>query len=460
MDTNIEKNQKYIVDIIDYGFEGEGIAKIENFTIFIPGAIKGEKIRIHIVKVLSSHAYGKIIEIIEKSKKRVLSDDCKTYVRCGGCNLRHIDYEETLNIKENVVKNLVNKSLSKNVEVLKTIGMGNPYNYRNKAQYPIGIDNNTGKPVIGVYARRSHDIIPMEKCAIQTELSEEIVKYLYEYIIKNNIEVYNEKTGTGILRHIVIRSGFRTDEIMCILVLNEKEIPNEKELVDILINKFPNIKTIIKNINRKNTNVILGNESITLCGEGYITDYLDEYIFNISPMSFYQINPIQTEVMYNKAIELANIDEKTDLVALDLYCGIGTIGIFISKYFKKVYGIEIVEQAIQDAKNNAKINDIDNIEFICGDVEDVLTELIEERKITPDVVFVDPPRKGLDNTTIDNIIKIKPKKVIYISCNPATLIRDLAKLEEVYNINVVQPIDMFPYTHHIESICLLDLKKG
>ena len=438
----VEKNKEYIVEIIDNGMEGEGIAKIDDFVIFIPNAIKGEKVRILILKVLKNHAYGKILEILENSKYRI-EEDCTTYKRCGGCNLRHIDYEETLNIKQRKVENLVNKTLKgNNIEVKNVIGMGNPYGYRNKAQYPVGM-NKLGEPVIGVFAERTHEIVPMQKCYIQNEIAEKIAFTIYKFIKEKNIPVYNESSRSGIIRHIVIKVGIRTHEIMCILVLNGKSIPYENELVEMLVKEY-NVKTIVKNINKENTNVILGKQNIVVHGDGYIYDILGEYTFKISPMSFYQVNPVQAEILYNTAIEMAELNKEDNL--FDLYCGIGTIGIFASTYVKKVYGIEIVEEAIKDAKENAKINNIENIEFYAGDVEKVFANLMEKRQVYPDVIIVDPPRKGLDENTISNILAVEPKKVVYISCNPATMVRDIKLLEEKYEINEIQPVDMFPFT--------------
>jgi 23S rRNA (uracil1939-C5)-methyltransferase len=455
LEVPVKKNKEYLVEIIDQGFEGEGIAKIEGFTIFIEGAIKGEKCRILIVKVTSSHAFGKLVEILEKSKYRV-EPDCATYKRCGGCNLRHIDYEETLNIKQNTVQNLVNKTLNNKIKVEMTVGMGNPYNYRNKAQYPVGFDKS-GEPVMGVYAKRTHEIIPMRNCMIQNPVSEKIANVVLGFFIKNNIPIYNEKNGEGLLRHIVIKVGIKTHEIMCILVLNKKELKKEKELIKVLIREFPEIKTIVKNYNMKNTNVILGNENEVIYGDGYIYDELGDYTFKISPLSFYQINPIQTEALYNIAIEMADL-KKTDTL-FDLYCGIGTIGIFASPYVNRVYGIEIVKQAIEDAKENANINNIRNIEFFAGDVEKVFENVLKEHNVKPDVIFVDPPRKGLDKHTIENILNIKPEKIVYISCNPASLVRDLKLLEESYEIKKIQPVDMFPFTSNVECVTVLYAKE-
>ena len=452
---NLQKNQEYIVDIIDNGFEGEGIAKIDGFTIFIPGAIKGEKVRILIVKVLSSHAFGKLLEILEASKYRQ-EVDCSTYKRCGGCNLRHIKYEETLKMKQNAVQSLVNKTLKNKLQVQETIGMDNPYHYRNKAQYPVGIDKK-GEPVIGVFANRTHEVIPIENCLIQNPKSEEIAKFILNFIKKEHISIYNEETRKGLFRHIVIKVGIKTGEIMCILVINGKTIPKEEIIIKNLVENFPLIKTIVKNINTKNTNVILGQENINIYGNGHIEDILGEYKFKISPLSFYQVNPIQAEKLYELGVKMAEIS-KEDTV-FDLYCGIGTISIFMAKYAKKVYGVEIVEDAIKDAKENAKLNNVTNTEFFAGDAEIVLDELINQKKVIPDIVMFDPPRKGLAKNSINDILSIKPKKIVYISCNPATLVRDLAEFESLYEVKSIVPVDMFPFTSHVEVCALLELKK-
>ncbi len=451
---SISKNEEYEVEIIDNGYNGEGIAKIDGFTVFVPNAIKGELVKILIVKVLSSHAFGKILEIEKKSKFRQ-EIDCATYKRCGGCDLRHIKYEQTLKMKQNAVQALVNKTLKNKIEVKETLGMENPFFYRNKAQYPVGV-NKDRKPIIGVFANRTHEVIPIKNCLIQNPKSEAIAKFILEFIKEKNISIYNEKTGRGLFRHIVIKVGIKTNEIMCIFVINGKKFPYEDELVEKLKQNYPEIKTIVKNINMKNTNVILGQENINLYGNGYIEDVLGEYKFKISPLSFYQVNPKQAEKLYNLGIEMAKVS-KEDTV-FDLYCGIGTISLFIAKYAKKVYGVEIVEQAIKDAKQNAKINNIENVQFIAGDTKIVLEDLIYKKGIIADIVIFDPPRKGLDNNSINNILKIKPKKIVYISCNPATLIRDLALFEKLYEVKTIIPVDMFPFTKHVECVSLLCLK--
>lgn len=456
MKLHVEKNKEYIVDIIDNGFGGEGIAKIDDFTIFVANAIKGEKVKIMIVKVLNSYAFGKIIEIIEKSEHRIV-EDCETYKRCGGCVLRHVDYKETLKIKQNTVQNLVNKTLKNKLKVEEILGMNNPFHYRNKAQYPVGKDKD-GNPTIGVFANRTHEIIPIKKCLIQNEQIEKVAKYIFSFIVKNNISIYDEKTRKGLVRHIVTKIGIKTNEIMCIIVINGKELPKEKQLVGEIVEQFKNVKTIVKNINTDNTNVILGKQNISIYGDGVIKDKLEDFTFYISPLSFYQVNPIQAEKLYQLAIQEAAISKKD--IVFDLYCGIGTISLFIAKYAKEVYGIEIIEEAVKNAKKNAKVNNIQNIEFISGDVEFILDKLINKNKIIPDIVMLDPPRKGLDRKSIENILEIKPKKLVYISCNPATLVRDLLLFEEQYEIKSIKPVDMFPFTSHVECVSVLELKES
>ena len=450
----IEKNKEYKVKIIDNGYEGEGIAKIDNFTIFIKGAIKDEICKIVITKVNKSFAFGKLLEIVESSKERVESD-CTTYKRCGGCSLRHIKYEETLKIKQDMVQNLVDKNLSNKIKVNNVIGMENPYYYRNKLQYPVE-KNKDGVPVMGVFANRTHEIIPVEECLIQNREAEKLAKEVFDFVKKNDISIYNENTGKGAIRHIIVKIGIKTNELMCIVVTNEEDIKFEKDLVKDIVDKNPNVKTVIKNINSKNTNVILGDKNIVLYGDGYIYDKLGEYTFKISARSFYQTNPIQTEKLYNKAIEYAKLT-KEDILC-DLYCGIGTIGIFASNKVKKVYGIEIVEEAVKAAKENAKINNVDNIEFIAGDTKEAFKELIDDKKIKPTAIIVDPPRRGLDEETINKILEIEVKKLVYISCNPATMTRDIEMLQDKYVVNEIQPVDMFPFTSHVECCSLLELR--
>ena len=447
---NVKKNDDLIVDVIDYGANGEGIAKINGYTIFIMGALKGEKCKIHILKVLKTHAFAKVIQLIEKSSKRV-EPDCSTFNKCGGCDLRHIAYSETLKIKQEKVQNLVNKMLKNKVKVNETVGMENPTFYRNKAIYPVTQDKK-----VGIFAKRSHNIIPINECKIQTKISQEISKYILD---NWKDSIYDEETGKGLLRNIMVREGFKTDEIMLVLVQNgEKNVfeTNSKLKIENVTKEFPKIKTIVINVNTEKTNVVLSRKNIIIYGDGTITDRLGNYEFKISPNSFYQVNPIQTEKLYNLAIEGAKL--KKDDILCDLYCGIGTIGIFASKYVKKVYGVEIVEEAIKDAKQNAEINNVDNIEFIQGDVEVAFNKMLDNG-VKPSVVIVDPPRKGLDSKTVQNLCNLKLDRLVYVSCNPATLMRDLQVLEDVYKIGSITPVDNFCYSSHIECVAVLEIKK-
>ena len=447
---NVKKNDELIVDIIDYGANGEGIAKINGYTIFVLGALKGEKCKIHILKVLKTHAFAKVIQIIEKSDKRV-EPDCSTFNKCGGCDLRHIAYSETLKIKQEKVQNLVNKMLKNKVKVNETVGMENPTFYRNKAIYPVTQDKK-----VGIFAKRSHNIIPINECKIQTKISQEISKYILD---NWKDSIYDEETGKGLLRNIMVREGFKTDEIMLVLVQNgEKNVfeTNSKLKIENVIKEFPKIKTIVINVNTEKTNVVLSRKNIIVYGDGTITDRLGDYEFKISPNSFYQVNPVQTEKLYNLAIEGAKL--KKDDILCDLYCGIGTIGIFASKYVEKVYGVEIVEEAIKDAKQNAEINNVDNIEFIQGDVEVAFNKMLDNG-VKPSVAIVDPPRKGLDSKTVQNLCNLKLDRLVYVSCNPATLMRDLQVLEDVYKIDSITPVDNFGYSSHIECVAVLEIKE-
>jgi 23S rRNA (uracil1939-C5)-methyltransferase len=453
----MKKNEIIEVDIIDNGFKGEGIAKYEDYTIFIPGLIKGEVAKVKILKVQKDIAYAKIEEIITKSKYRV-EPDCPTYEKCGGCDLRHMSYLQTIRLKKEALLKTLRKELGDELDAIKInkfVDMDYPFYYRNKLQFPVGVGDD-GKAIMGVYSERSHRIIPTTDCKIQNELAQEIAQSIIEFMNKNNIPAYDEKTLEGIVRHIIIRTAYSTEEIMITLVVNNMAVPKEKELVKFLTQKYRKIKTIVKNLNDQNTNVILGDTTQVIYGDGYIFDYLGEYRFKISPLSFYQVNPIQTEKLYDVAINKAKLTGKENV--FDLYCGIGTIGLFASRKANKVYGIEVIPEAIVDAKRNAVINNVKNIEFIAGEVESELPKILKEENISPDVVFVDPPRKGCAASVIKKLLEVKPSKIIYISCNPATLARDLKLLSEGYSIKEITPVDQFCYTHHVECVASLKLK--
>ena len=451
----VEKNKEYIFDIISQGYEGEGIAKIDNkYPIFIEGALKGEKVKVRIVKVNKNFAYGKLMEVLEPSEERV-NPPCAIYKRCGGCKLQHASYKAQLDFKWDRVKDCVSKIGKLDPSIVKyPLGMENPWRYRNKVQLPIGLIN--GEVKIGFFAPRSHDIIDMESCLIQDEIGDKVVKLTREWIEKFNIRPYNvdgEYDEKGIVRHIMIRRGFTTNEVMIVLVTNGEKLPHKEEFVDLMVKNIPGIKSVIQNINSKKTNVILGLESKTLWGEDTISDYIGDFRFNISPLSFFQVNPIQTEVLYGKALEYANLTGNEEV--FDAYCGTGTITLFLSQKAKKVYGVEIIPQAIDNAWINAKENKVDNVEFFVGESEVVIPDLIN-KGVKADVVVVDPPRKGCDKKLLDAITNIDAKKIVYVSCDPSTLGRDLKVLEENgYKTLEVQPVDMFPNTAHIENVALL-----
>ncbi|WP_283702054.1 23S rRNA (uracil(1939)-C(5))-methyltransferase RlmD [Clostridium perfringens] len=454
----VEKNKEYIFDIISQGYEGEGIAKIDNkYPIFIEGALKGEKVKVRIVKVNKNFAYGKLMEVLEASEERV-NPPCAIYKRCGGCKLQHASYKAQLDFKWDRVKDCVSKIGKLDPSIVKyPLGMENPWRYRNKVQLPIGLIN--GEVKIGFFAPRSHDIIDMESCLIQDEIGDKVVKLTREWIEKFNIRPYNvdgEYDEKGIVRHIMIRRGFTTNEVMVVLVTNGEKLPHKEEFVDLMVKNIPGIKSVIQNINSKKTNVILGLESKTLWGEDTISDYIGDFRFNISPLSFFQVNPTQTEVLYGKALEYANLTGNEEV--FDAYCGTGTITLFLSQKAKKVYGVEIIPQAIDNAWINAKENKVENVEFFVGESEVVIPDLIN-KGVKADVVVVDPPRKGCDKKLLDAITNINAKKIVYVSCDPSTLGRDLKVLEENgYKTLEVQPVDMFPNTSHIETVALIRRK--
>ena len=451
----IEKNKEYILDIISQGYEGEGIAKVnDTFPVFVEGALKGERVNARIVKVKKNFAYGKLVDIIEPSSERCEAK-CNIHKRCGGCKLQHSTYNEQLNFKFERVKDCISKIGKLDEGIVKfPLGMKEPWRYRNKVQLPIGMVN--GELKIGFFAPRSHEIIDMETCLIQDEVADKVVQLTREWIKKNNIKPYNvdgKYDESGILRHVMIRRGFKTDEVMVVLVTNGAKLPNKDEFIKLMVDNIPGIKSIVQNINSKPTNVILGQECIKLWGEPTISDYIGDFKFNISPLSFFQVNPIQTEVLYGKALEYAELSG--DETVFDAYCGTGTITLFLSQKAKKVYGVEIIPQAIENANINAKENNVDNVEFFVGESEIVIPDLIN-KGIKADVVVVDPPRKGCDVKLLNAITNINAERIVYVSCDPSTLARDLAILEENgYKTTTVQPVDMFPHTAHIENVALL-----
>lgn len=448
----LSKNKEYIVDIVDIGQGGVGIGKYEGFTVFVDGGLVQDKIKVKITKSKKNYAVGDIVEIIEKSPFRVERKCSESLRQCGGCQIQELDYQKQLDVKTNEVKQVISRiGKLDDVVIHDTLGMEHPFRYRNKAQFPIQKKDNM--PVIGFYKKKSHDLISTDECIIQHEVNDKIIKIIKTYIRAYNVSIYDEKTHKGLLRHLVTKVGFTTGEVMIVLVANGKKLPYLKELASVLKENIPGFKTLVVNVNTQKTNVILGKENIVAYGDGMIRDYIGELVFEISPLSFFQVNPLQTEVLYNKALEYANLGENDTV--FDIYCGIGTISLFLAQKAKKVYGIEIVEDAIKDAKRNAKINNMDNVEFYVGKAEEVVPKMYKEGK-RANVVVVDPPRKGCDEKVLDTIISMQPDRVVYVSCNPSTLARDLAYLNERgYKCHEIQPVDMFPHSVHVENVAWL-----
>ncbi len=446
----VEKNRDYIMRIDDIGNDGEGIGKIEGFTVFVKDALPQEKVSVKIVKVKKNFAYGRLMEIIEPSENRV-QPKCGVYKRCGGCSLQHLSYEAQLDFKTKKVYDALTRIGGfKNPTVERAVGMDNPFYYRNKAQFPVGKDKNGVK--IGFYAPRSHDIVDVEECIIQNKINRQINDIIRCFITEEGIEPYDESTGRGLLRHIVTRVGFVTGEVLVCLVVNGRKIPSSEKLVKKL-RDIKGVKGIVLNVNTKKTNVILGDEIIVLWGQNFITDYIGNVKFEVSIKSFYQVNPLQTKVLYEKALELAGLSGDENV--LDLYCGIGTISLFLAQKAKNVIGIEIVEQAVKDAERNAEINGFKNARFIAGSAEEVIPD-IYKNGFKPDLIVVDPPRKGCDSVVIDTIVKMSPQKVVYVSCDPSTLARDLKILcERGYKFDKVHVVDQFCHSTHVETVILM-----
>lgn len=452
----LSKDKMYVVEIVDIGQGGVGIGKFEGFTVFVDGGLVKDKIKVKITKSKKNYAVGEIVEILEPSPYRVERKCSKELKECGGCQIQELDYKEQLNVKTNEVKQVISRiGKLDDVVIHNALGMEEPFRYRNKAQFPI--QKVDGVPVIGFYKKKSHDIIPTDQCIIQHDVNDKIIKIIKTYIRAYKVSIYDEKTHTGVLRHLVTKVGFTTKEVMVVLVANGRKLPYLNELASVLKENIPGFKTLVVNVNREKTNVILGNENRVIYGDGKINDNIGDLVFEISPLSFFQVNPVQTEVLYNKALEYANLGENDTV--FDIYCGIGTISLFLAQKAKKVYGIEIVEEAIKDAKINAKINNLDNVEFYVGKAEEVVPKMYKQGKCA-NVVVVDPPRKGCDEKVLDTIVSMEPDRVVYVSCSSSTLARDLNYLDERgYKCLEVQPVDMFPHSVHIENVALIVKKK-
>ncbi len=448
---NFRKNDVVEIKIDDITTDGMGIGRADGFAFFVAGAAPGDEIRMRVVKLKKSYGYGIIERIISPSHLRC-EPPCHVYKSCGGCSLQHIEYEAQLEIKRNYVKNSLIRigGLPENTEVEKTVGTEFPFGYRNKGQYPVGTKN--GKTVCGFYAPRSHNIIPLSgPCLINRPTDEPILKAVTEIADEYNIPVYNENDGTGILRHILIRTSENTGEIMVCIVINSDRLPHSDKITERL-RSLGIVSTVLININKKNTNVILGEKNRVLFGKGYITDTIGDLCFKISPLSFFQVNPVQTEKLYNRVLELA--DPKKDEIIFDAYCGTGTISLFLARRAKAVHAVEIVSEAVSDARFNAEKNGITNVSFYVGAAEKIYPELCA-KGLRADTVITDPPRKGCDPSLLKLLTDIAPKKIVYVSCNPSTLARDLKYLTHMYYPQRIIPVDMFPQTTGVECCCCL-----
>lgn len=450
MEKPVIKNKTYEFDIIDLSHEATGVAKIDKYTVFVEGGIPGDKLEARVTTVKKNYAIARRMRLIKPSEHRV-KPICPVAFKCGGCQIMDIEYSEQLRLKQDRINQELRRNGLEDILVEPIIGMEDPYHYRNKAQYPVG--EKDGKIEMGFYKKKSHEIVDTDHCYIQHEMNDKILQTIKEFMEVNNIKSYNEEKQSGLIRHILTKTSFRTNDIMIVVVINDNKLPLKEKLVKMLTEKIPEIKSIYININKRNTNVILGHKSIKIYGDDYLVDYIDDLSFSISPESFFQVNPKQTEKLYHEALKCADL--KGDENVFDLYCGIGTISLFLAQKAKFVHGIEIVPKAIENAIQNASTNNISNVKFHKGTAEEIFPKLYEEGN-TADVVVVDPPRKGCDQEVLDTIVSMSPAKVVYVSCNPASLARDIAYLKENgYKAKSIQPVDLFPHSLHVESVTVL-----
>ena len=468
----MQKNEIVKVKIEDIGVGGEGIGKVDGYTLFIKDAIIGDVVEAKVMKAKKNYGYARLMNVLTPSKDRVEEPVCSMARKCGGCQIQEMKYPAQLAFKEAKVRGNLERIGEVPTELLDQImhpavGMDGegmqPFRYRNKAQFPIGTDKD-GRVIAGFYAGRTHSIIENTDCALGVEVNEEILNCILDFMEEFKIPAYDEVKHKGLVRHVLLRYGFKTDEIMVCLVINGKTIPHCHDLVGRL-RQIPGMTSITLSTNTAKTNVIMGDTIRLLWGQEFITDYIGEIKYQISPLSFYQVNPVQTEKLYGLALDYAGLTGNE--AVWDLYCGIGTISLFLAKKAKQVYGVEIVPQAIDDAKNNAKINNITNAEFYVGKAEEVLPEYYKEYEKThngetahADVIVVDPPRKGCEESLLQTIVDMQPEKVVYVSCDSATLARDVKFLRaNGYELKDVTPVDQFPHTVHVETVVLLSQQK-
>ncbi|WP_100012494.1 23S rRNA (uracil(1939)-C(5))-methyltransferase RlmD [Lentibacillus sediminis] len=448
----VKKNQTLTLTFEDLTHEGNGVAKVDGYPLFVPYGLPGEEATVKVVKANKNFGFGKLLDVKSPSPERV-EPPCNVFYKCGGCQIQHMSYSMQLEMKQNQVKNVMKKIAHlEHVPVHPVIGMEDPWRYRNKVSIPVGEKN--GELITGFYKKRTHQIIEdMETCVVQDEVNDRMVEAVRRIADRLEIPAYDEDKDRGALRHIMVRTGRETKDTMIVLITRTEKLPHEDKLIQELTETYPHVKSIVHNINNKRTNVIMGKKTKVIWGDNYIYDSIGDIRFAISPKSFYQINQPQTTKLYEKALEYAALDG--DEVVVDAYCGIGTISLFLAQQAKKVYGIEIVPEAISDAKKNAKLNGVTNAEFVVGEAEKVMPQW-KEQGLDPDVIVVDPPRKGCEPDFLDAMIAMKPKRIVYVSCNPSTLARDLRILEDGgYETQEVQPVDMFPQTNHVEGVAWL-----
>lgn len=452
----LKKNEIFETEIIDYTTEGMGVCKVDNFTVFVPNTAVGDKAEIRILKVLKNYAFGKIERILLPSETRI-KPDCPIFDKCGGCTFRHITYESELKFKQKRVYDVLTRIGGVDGSLIEGIVASEKTDgYRNKVQLPVTKDKE-GNVRLGFFAPKSHRVIPIESCHLQAEAFSSPCKAFLDWANKYHISPYDESSHTGILRHLYLRYAEKTGELMVCVVANTNELRHEKELVSMLTSYVPGITTIVLNTNTEKTNVITGKKCCTLYGNGYITDILCGLKFRISPLSFYQVNRSQAEKLYTKAADYAALDG--NCVLLDLYCGTGTIGLSMSDKVKNFIGVEIVPQAVEDAKRNASENKVHNSEFICADAS-AAAENLKKRNIRPDCIILDPPRKGCERSLIETVAEMSPERVVYVSCDPATLARDVKIFSGFgYTVQKAVPVDMFPRTPHVETVVLLSKEK-
>lgn len=457
----IKKNDILTVEITDTGIEGEGIGKTDGFILFVKDAVIGDTVQVKVMKAKKNYAYAKLEKVLVPSPFRV-QPPCPFHRQCGGCQLQPLSYEKQLEFKQNKIRNNLIRIGGFSPEHIDAcmepiIGMEDPWHYRNKAQFPFGYDKE-GNVVTGFYAGRSHNIIANTDCALGVEENKTVLETILAYMKKYGVSAYDETSGKGLIRHVLIRKGFASGQLMACVVINGNKLPEEKTLAEELW-KIPGMTSVSVNVNTERTNVILGKKVRVLKGEEKIEDTIGDVVFRISPLSFYQVNPVQTKKLYGQALEYAGLTGEETV--WDLYCGIGTISLFLAKKAKKVYGVEIVPEAIADAKENAARNGITNAEFFIGKAEEVLPQKYEEDGVYADVIVVDPPRKGCDEKCLETMVRMRPERIVYVSCDSATLARDLKYLGEMgYEVRKWRGCDMFPGTVHVETVCLLTRKNG